>query len=84
MYASPVGSCASLFNLLKGGVLRMKFNTNQKNGLATVLDNIGTAIFIALIVGIFIESKILFFPGLALVVLAIVNIGTALLLRRKK
>jgi hypothetical protein len=62
----------------------MKFNTNQKNGLATVLDNIGTAIFIALIVGIFIESKILFFPGLALVVLAIVSIGTALLLRRKK
>ena len=60
----------------------MKFNKAQRNGLATVLDNIGTAIFIALIVGIFIESKISFFPGFALVITAIVSVGFALFLRR--
>ena len=61
----------------------MKFNKNQRNGLAVILDNMGTATIIALIVGIFIESKITLLPAIALLFLAVVSIGTALLLRSR-
>ena len=62
----------------------MKFNKNQKNGLATVFDNIGTAVIIGLIIGTFIDSKITLFPAIALSVTGSLAIGIALLLRRKR
>jgi len=61
----------------------MKFNKNQKNGLAAVFDNIGTATIIGLIVGTLIDDKITLLPALALLITASISVAIALLLRRK-
>ena len=60
----------------------MKFNKNQRNGLATVFDNIGTAAVIALIVGTFIDSTITLYSSAALSVTAGIAVGFSLFLRR--
>ena len=62
----------------------MKFNKDQLNGIATILDNVGTAIIIAIVVALFIESKIQSLTASALLVLAIANITVAFFIRGAK
>ena len=62
----------------------MKFNKQQLNGVATILDNVATAIIIAIVVAVFIESKIPILTASALFGSAIVLITAALILRGTK
>lgn len=62
----------------------MRFNKNQKKGLATVFDNIGTATILAMIVGVFVESKVTIMTASMLFVFSLTCIVIATLLRGGK
>ncbi len=60
----------------------MKFNSRQKDAFAKVLDNIGTANIVAILIGSFIESKVSLMQGIALLVMSVAFILYATFLRR--
>lgn len=60
----------------------MKFNQRQKDAIAKVFENIGTANIIALLVGAFIESKVPLFYGIALWAVSLVFISCGVALRK--
>lgn len=59
----------------------MKFNNDQREGLAKVLDNIATAFIIGVIVGSVTDHKIAFIDGLVLFCLSVIIVLLALGLR---
>lgn len=61
---------------------KILFNVHQKEAIAKILDNIGTAVIIAILIGIFVESKIDFGNGIPLVILALTCFSVGVFLRR--
>jgi len=59
----------------------MKFNKRQKEALAKNFDNIAVAITIAIVVGIFVDSKLTLINGIALGILTVLFFGYAAFLR---
>ena len=60
---------------------KITFNKTQKKALAEVLDNLGSAVMIAMLLGIFIDSKITWANGLAMTIFAVACFAVATLLR---
>ncbi len=60
----------------------MKFNKRQKDAIAKILDNIGTTLFIAIMVSVFIDSKLTLFNGIALGIFTLQCFSIAAFLRR--
>lgn len=57
------------------------FNEKQTEGIAKILDNLGTAILVTLVVGTFIDAKVSLLNGIFLSILGILSIGGAVFLR---
>lgn len=60
----------------------MKFNQRQKDAIAKVLENVGTACIIALFVGSFIESKVALVHGIGLGALSILFVAVGIFIRK--
>lgn len=60
----------------------MKINKRQKDAIAKNLDNIGTALFIAMMAGIFVDSKLTLLNGIAMGIFTLHCFGIAAFLRR--
>ena len=60
----------------------MKINKRQKYAVAQNLDNIGTAVLFAILVGVFIDSKLTLVNGIALGIATMLCFGIAAFLRR--
>ena len=59
----------------------MKFNQRQKDAFAKNLDNIGTTVFIAIVVAGFLDNKLTLFNGIAMAAFSLFCFGYAALLR---
>lgn len=66
----------------EGRLLMEKFNLRQKDAFAKILDNIGTANLIAILVGIFVESKITLLNGSILGTVSVLCFFCAAFLRK--
>jgi len=60
----------------------LKFNRSQKKAIAQNLDNIGTAVFIAILVGIFVDAKLTVINAVLLATLGLTSYGVAIYLRK--
>jgi len=60
----------------------VKFNLRQKDAFAKVLDNVGTANLIAILVGVFVNSKITLLNGGILATVSVLCFLYAAFLRR--
>ncbi len=60
----------------------MKFNLRQKEAFAKVLETIGTANIVAILVGSFVDSNVSLVQGIALLVMSVAFIAYATFLRR--
>ena len=59
----------------------LKFNQSQKKAIAQNLDNIGTAVVIAILVGIFVDAKLTMLNAFLLAALGLTCYGVAIYLR---
>lgn len=62
--------------------MKKRFNERQKEAIAKNLDNIGNALVIAILVGVFVESKITWLNGMTLGIAAMYCFVGAVFLRK--
>jgi hypothetical protein len=62
----------------------VKFNQRQKSAFAKVLDNIGTANIIGILIGVFVDAKVTIVNGIALGIVSVLCYSYAAFLRRKE
>ncbi len=58
------------------------FNRHQKDALAKNLDNIAVALTIVIVLGVFVDTKLILLNGIALGFLSVLFFGHAVYLRR--